>query len=408
MINLFKIAYRDLGRNRRRTFFSALALALGLVLLLFMAGVIRWELQSSTETSVLLQSGNLQLRASTYNEDKTSLAFQDLIENPDQVAAQIAALAPVKVATPRLYASGIVSTGDETAGVRIVGIDVASAANAPYQNGIVSGQFLTANDTGGMLIGQILADKLSLKAGDSTTLLVNTSNGSVDQQTFVIRGVYTTHTPAYDGSVVFLPLAKAQAFAQAGNHASLIFILLKDQQQAPAVMASLHSSTYIFKTFEDMNPLLVTVDDYANSFMWVLYLIVLAMVATVIINTFIMAVFERTREIGILAAIGMRGSRIQTMFFAESCLLAVLGIAMGLVVGVPLVLLVATVGIPISSQLGLGLMGFLIGDRIYTALSVNDVIVLTLMALVVTVVAAYYPARLAAHMEPVEALHGAQ
>lgn len=408
MINLFKIAYRDLGRNRRRTFFSALALALGLALLLFMAGVIRWELQSSTDTSVLLQSGNLQLRASTYNEDKTSLAFQDLIENPDQVAAQIAALAPVKVATPRLYASGIVSTGDETAGVRIVGIDVASPANAPYQNGLVSGQFLTANDTGGMLIGQILADKMSLKAGDSTTLLVNTSNGSVDQQTFVIRGVYTTHTPAYDGSVVFLPLAKAQAFAQAGNHASLIFILLKDQQQAPAVMASLQSSTYTFKTFEDMNPLLVTVDDYANSFMWVLYLIVLAMVATVIVNTFIMAVFERTREIGILAAIGMRSARIQTMFFAESCLLAVLGIAMGLVVGVPLVLLVGAVGIPVPSQLGLGLMGFLIGDRIYTNLALNDVIVLTLMALVVTVVAAYYPARLAAHMEPVEALHGAQ
>lgn len=407
MINLFKMAYRDLGRNRRRTFFSALALALGLALLLFMAGVIKWELQSSTDKSVLLQSGNLQLRAKTYSEDKTSLAFEDLIENPDQVAAQIAALAPVKVATPRLYASGIVATGDETAGVRITGIDVASPANAPYQNGMVSGQFLAANDSGGMLIGQTLADKMGLKTGDSTTLLINTSNGSVDQQTFVIRGVYSTHTPGYDGAVVFLPLAKAQAFAQAGNHASLIFILLKDEQQAPAVMAAMQSSTYTLKTFADLNPLLVSVDSYANAFMYVLYLIVLAMTATVIVNTFIMAVFERTREIGILAAIGMRGSRILAMFFAESCLLAVLGIAMGLVVGVPLVLLVGTTGIPIGN-LGLGLMGFLIGDRIYAYLTLSDAITLALMALVVTVVAAYYPARLASRMEPVEALHSAQ
>jgi len=407
MSNLFKMAFRDLGRNRRRTFFSALALALGLTLLLLMAGVIRWELQSSTDKSVILQSGNLQVRASSYNEDKTSLAFQDLIANPDQVAAQIASLEPVSVATPRLYASGIVATGDETAGVRIVGIDVTSPANAPYRDGLVSGQFIAADDSGGILIGQTLADKMALRAGDSTTLLINTSNGSVDQQTFVIRGVYTTHTPGYDGAIVFMPLAKAQAFAQAGNHASLIFILLKDAQQAPAVVAALKSSSYTVKTFEDMNPLLVQVDDLANSFMYVLYLIVLAMVATVIINTFIMAVFERTREIGILAAIGMRGSRIMAMFFSESVLLAILGIAMGLVVGVPLVLLLGKVGIPVGN-LGLGLMGFLIGDRIYTYLTLSDTITLTVMALVVTILAAYYPARLAAQMEPVEALRSAQ
>jgi ABC-type lipoprotein release transport system permease subunit len=81
---------------------------------------------------------------------------------------------------------------------------------------------------------------------------------------------------------------------------------------------------------------------------------------------------------------------------------------MGLVVGVALVQLVSSVGIPIGGKLGLGLMGILLGDRIYATLSVSDVITLTLMALVVTVVAAYYPARLAAKMEPVEALHGAQ
>jgi ABC-type lipoprotein release transport system permease subunit len=407
MITLFKIALRDLGRNRRRTFFSALALALGLCLLLLMAGVINWELRSSTDKSVILQSGNLQLRANTYNEDKTSLAYEDLIENPDQVAAQITSLAPVQVATPRLYASGIVASGDQTHGVRIVGIDVASAANAPFRDGLVSGQFLAADDRDGILIGQTLADKMGLKSGDTTTVLINTSNGSVDQQPFTIRGIYTTHTPGYDENVAFLPLAKAQAFAQAGNHASLIFVLLKDEAQAPAVIAALHSSTYTIKTFADLNPLLVSVNDYANSFMYVLYLIVLGVVATVIVNTFIMAVFERTREIGILAAIGMRSSRILAMFFAESCLLALGGILMGLMAGVPLVLLVQAVGIPIPT-FGMGLMGLLMGDRLYASLTLSDTLTLTLMALVVTVVAAYFPARMAARMEPVVALHSAQ
>ncbi len=131
MIQLYKMAFRDLGRNRRRSFFSALALAIGLALLLLMAAVIAGELRASMETSIRLQSGHLQVRAKTYDENKTSLAWEDLVEEPDQVAAQIASLAPVTVATPRLYASGIVAAGDNSLGVRIIGIDPPSPANAP-------------------------------------------------------------------------------------------------------------------------------------------------------------------------------------------------------------------------------------------------------------------------------------
>ena len=405
MINLIKMAYRDLGRNRRRTFFSSLALGLGLALLLLMAGVIQWEIQDSTDKSVQLQSGHLQVRAKTYNEDKTSLDWSDLIENPDAVAAQIASLAPVQVATPRLYASGIVVSGDASLGVRIIGIEPDSPANAPFRNGLVSGQFLTADDTSGILIGKTLADKMGLKDGDTTTLMINTSNGSVDQQAFTIRGIYSTGTPTYDETTVFMPLAKAQAFSQAGNHASIIFILLKDRQQTNAVVNALQSSQYQVLTFEEMNPLLVLVDTYANSFMIVLYMIVLAVTVTVIVNTLVMSVFERTREIGILAAVGMKSSWIMTLFFAESCFLAVGGILLGLIIGIPLVNWVGSVGIPVGN---LGVTGLMFGDRIYTILTIQDSVSLSLLALFVSLLASLYPAILAARMEPVEALHTGQ
>ena len=404
MINLFKMAFRDLERNRRRTFFSAFALGLGLALLLFMAGVIAWELQDATDTTIRLQSGHLQVRARSYVEEKTSLAWQDLIENPESVAAKIAALAPVQVATPRLYASGIVAKGNETMGVRVIGIDPPSPANAPFRDGLVSGTFLTADDRQGILIGQTLADKLGLQTGDQTTLMINTSNGSVDQQAFIIRGIYSTHTPGYDQATVFMPLAKAQAFTQAGDHASAIFILLKDRQQTPAVVAALQSSSYTVQTFEQMNPLLVQVDQLSNSFMIILYLIVLAVAVTVTVNTLVMAVFERTREIGILAAIGMKGGRIMAMFFAESSLLAIGGIALGLLIGVPLVSWVGRIGFPIGN---LGLTGFLLGDRIYANLTLNDTVNLTIITFIVTLLASLYPALLAARMEPVDALHSA-
>ncbi len=191
-----------------------------MALLLLMAAFIAGELRNSMDASIKLQSGDLQVRAKTYDENKNSLAWEDLVENPDQVAAQIISLTPVQVATPRLYASGIMATGDNSLGVSIFGIDPASTANAPFQNGMISGQFLTSEDSEGIVIGQPLADKLGLNTGDKVNLLINTSNGDVDQQAFIIRGIYTTHTPGFDQSTVFMPLAKAQAITQTQKHAT--------------------------------------------------------------------------------------------------------------------------------------------------------------------------------------------
>jgi ABC-type lipoprotein release transport system permease subunit len=403
MIQLYKMAWRDLGRNRRRTFFSMLALAFGVALLVFMASFVAGEIRGALQSAISLQSGHLQVRAASYNEDKTSLKWEDLIENPDALAAQIAARPDVQVATPRLYATGIVVAGDTSTGVRVIGIDPASAASAPFRDGMVSGDYLTADDRGGLLMGQILAGKLKLSPGDTISLLVNTSNGDVDQQTFVIRGIYSTGTPGYDESTVFLPLAKAQAITRAENHASVIFILLKDQDQANAVAAALQGSAYQVKTYIQLNPLLSEFEQFANVFMYLFYLIVLGITATVIINTLIMSVFERTREIGILAAMGMRGGRIMAMFFAESSLLAVGGIVMGVALGSLLSAYVQKYGIFIGD---FGITGILIGERIYTYLTLNDIVTLTIMAFVITLLAALYPALLAARMEPVEALHG--
>ncbi len=133
------------------------------------------------------------------------------------------------------------------------------------------------------------------------------------------------------------------------------------------------------------------------------YLIVLAVTATVIINTLIMAVFERTREIGILAAIGMKGRRIMAMFLAESSILAVGGILLGLVLGLLVVAYLERNGFYVGNM-AVGGGGFLIRDTVYAKFSLDGTINVSIMAFIVTLLAGLYPAVLAARMEPVEAL----
>jgi len=403
MIYLIKMAFRDLGRNRRRSFFSSLALGLGLMVLLTMAAFVNGEMNGAMDSTIRLQSGHLQVRAQSYDEVKTSLKWEDLVENPDQIVAQITSLAPVKVATPRLFASGIASAGDQSTGVRVFGIDPLSPANAPYRDGLLSGEFLTSDDREGLLIGQPLADKLGLKAGDPLNLSVNTSNGDVAQQIFTVRGVYSTQTNGFDSTTVFMPLAKAQAITQTENHASTIFVLLKDKAETEAVAAALQTSNYKVLPWTKMNELIIQFEDLANSYMVIFYLIVLGVTATVIVNTLIMAVFERTREIGILSALGMKGRNILLMFLIESSLLAVGGVIMGLILGSLLVAYFTHFGFYIGQM---GISGMMIGNTIYAKLAVQDTVKLTVLAFIITLLAGLYPAFLAARLEPVQALRG--
>ncbi|MBI5946063.1 MAG: ABC transporter permease [Chloroflexi bacterium] len=406
MINYFKMAYRNLGRHRRRSVLSGLALALGTALLMFIAAFFQGEMRSSMETTLRLNTGHIQVQDADYDPDKLSVAWEYLIENPEQAAAQIEALDQVQAATPRLFASGIISAADESIGVQIMGIVPDSSANDPYRDGIVSGEFLTADDREGIVIGLPLAESLGLKVGGQLNLLVNTSEGNVDEQKFIVRGIFSTGTTAYDKGIVFLPLAKAQAFSGAQNHASMIFILLKDREQADAVAAAIQGPGYQVKTWTELNELLVLVNDFSNAYLSIINLIILGVTATVIVNTLLMSVFERTREIGILTAIGMKGRQVISLFLAEASLLAVGGITVGSLAGWALSAYYSKVGIYFG-DLGMS-NDMIIQDRIYTILTLDSAVNLIVTAFLITVLASLYPARMASRMEPVEALHGAK
>lgn len=403
MGNLLKLAFRNLGRNKTRSLLSILAVGAGMSLLLLMASVLEGEMRGALDNTIRLQSGHLQIRPASYEEGRISLKWEDLIADPDQVVEKIKSLPQVVLATPRLSASAILSIGDESKGVQILGIDPGSAANQTFRDGMIAGEFLQADDREGILVGNLLADKLSLAVGDKVNLLVTTSNGDVDEQLFNVRGIYTTRTPGFDEGTVFMPLLKAQTITATENHASTIFILLQDREQAESVEQALQSGSFQVLTWREQNQFVVQFEDYAGVFLIFLYLIVLGITATVVTNTLVMAVFERTREIGILAAIGMKGRGIMAQFLAEAALLATGGVIGGLILGGIMVSYFNVNGFYIGNM---GITGVLFEDRIFAHLTLNNAVTLALVTYIITLIASLYPARLAARMEPVEALHG--
>lgn len=400
----FKLAFRNLGRNKTRSLLSALAVGVGMSLLLLMVSILEGEMTGALQNTIRLQSGHLQIRPESYEEGKISLKWEDMIADPDKMIQELKSMSQVTVAAPRLVASAILTLSDESKGVQVLGIEPDSPANQPFRDGMIAGEFIRADDREGILIGNILAEKLSLQVNDKVNLLVTTSNGDVNEQLFTIRGIFTTRTPGYDESTIFMPLAKAQAITATENHASTIFVLLQDGNQADAVAQALQSSNYQILTWREQNVFITQFEDYANAFFIVLYLIVLGITATVVTNTLVMAVFERTREIGILAAIGMKSRAIMAQFLAEAALLATGGVIGGLIIGGALVAYFTVYGIYIGDY---GITGVLFEDRIYAHLTLQNTVNLAIVTYIITLIASLYPARLAARLEPVEALHGA-
>jgi len=403
---LWYIAYRDLGRNRRRSALTLVAVALGMGLLIVMSGLIEGAVGGSLDNSIRLQTGHLQVRDESYDEDELSLEWEDLLDDPHGLAAHIQTLHNVRVATPVLWASGMLTARDESVGVQVFGIDPLSAAYTSIRDALVAGEFLAPDDRSGILMGQRLADSMGLSVGQRIVLVVSTADQEPDEATFTIRSLYATGVASYDETRVFLPLSKLQAFTRTEGRASAIFILLHHQDEADAVAAALRAPEFGVLTWRDLNQVLLQSLEASDVFLDMMNLVVLAVVAVVIANTLLMAVFERTREMGILAALGMKGRQILLMFLLQAGTLGVAGIVLGSLLGGLGVAYLATVGLPIGEAAAAGEASNIItyGNILYARFSPSDAVSLSTMELLITLLASLYPAWFAARMEPIEAL----
>jgi ABC-type lipoprotein release transport system permease subunit len=404
LIRLWVIAYRELGRNRRRTGLTVLAVTLGLAVLIMMSGFIAGIFDSMISFSILLNSGHVQIRSESFKMEKPSLKWQDLMENSQELLVRAAETEGVTAVAPVLWASGFVNTADELVGVNVTGIDPGASFHDPIREGVIAGEYLEVADRDGVLIGEKLARDLGLGAGSKISLLVNTSDGETDEDIFTVRGVFSTGVVSYDAGTVYMSLPKAQAITNAGDRISAVILLAADTETAERVAVALRGPGRSVVTWKDMNALILTAIEQGNTFYIMMYGIVILIVAVLLTNTLLMNVFERTREMGILAALGLKGRQIVTMVLLEAGTLALMGIFGGLVLGVLVVWYASFNGFYVGDDIASMVQGFAYPSTFYAKIVPVDFLALSLAMLGIVLLAALYPALYAARLEPAVAL----
>jgi ABC-type lipoprotein release transport system permease subunit len=407
MSSFVKLAWRNMWRNWRRTAIALVAIVLGLILLLFFDGMITGSDQAIFGNAVRLYGGNIQIHAPGYRAKAARLPMYPL--NDAEAVVQVASAQPqVVAAAKRINTGGIITSDEGSFPVSIAGLEPAVEAPVSIQaENISQGRFLIDDDGDAVVIGQGLADLLEVNTGDRVKLLGRSKRGQMRQRTMTIVGIYDLGMREAEERSVFITLPEAQTLYNLRQQATEVTLTLQDVGQEKAMLTTLQAALpgAEVDSWQTLKPEIQETLATKQIFTSVMGLVVVLIASIGILNLMMMAVFERTREMGVLAALGMKGRQVMGLFLLEGTLIGGVGAVIGCVLGSLLLGLVGQVGIDLSFVSGMGEMTALMGDRLYPSVTLAGVIGRGVVVALIATLASLYPAWQASRKEPAEALH---
>jgi putative ABC transport system permease protein len=402
-----RIAWRNIWRHRRRTIIIIGAMGLSLAMMMMYDGLIEGFNQAIYGNAIRVLGGNIQIHAAGYREKFESnplLPLQD-----DEAVIQAALAQPgVISATRRIQTGGMVTNREGAFSLSIIGIDPeAEAPVSLIEQNIANGRWLTSDDQDVVLIGRGLADEMILKVGDRITLVGSDVNKQNRQRTMTVVGIYDIGVPTNEKNTLYISLGEAQLLYGLGDKSTEVQVNIEQLGNEPVVVNALIPllSGYEVESWEKNYPELKTTISRKSSVMNVFGVIIIAIAGIGILNLLLMAIYERTREIGLLGAMGLKPRQIATLFILEGTLIGVAGAVAGAVLGVAFNLTFQQIGFDYSSYADLTEYMALITGKIYPTLGVENLFSRMMSVIVISTLAAWIPATEAARREPAEALH---
>ena len=414
MGKLLRMSWRNVWRNWRRTVIAVIAIALGLALILTFDGMLGGMDQALYGNTVKLQGGHVQIHAPGFREKANRMPLFPLA---DPGAAAEAALAQPEVVAvaQRIKTGGMVSSREGTMAVVITGMQPEQEAPSVslVAENVVQGRYLQGNDEDVLLIGQALAERLEVTVGDRVTLVGRATHEQMRRRTMTIVGIYDLGIGELEERMVYISLLEAQTLFGLRDGATEVGIYLEAVGQEPPVVERLQTALpgYEVDAWDTLDPTTKEMMELEDQIMSMFGLVILLIAGVGILNLMLMAVFERTREIGVMAAMGMKRWETMVLFLLEGVLIGLLGALVGSLLGGAISAYFGRVGLDFMALYGgveLGefseLIGML-GDRLYFRIGLGVLVERALTVAVIAALASLYPAWQASRREPAEALH---
>ena len=402
-----RLAWRNIWRHRRRTLIVVLSIGLTMALMMFYDGFVAGFDQAIYANAIKVLGGNIQIHANGYQAraDQTPLLP---LENDRAIVNAALAQPQVLAASRRINTGGLASNREGAFPVDIVGVepDQELPVSLVAQH-VVEGKYLAAGDQDIIFIGKGLADAMSVSAGDRITLVGRATHNQMRRRTMTVGGVYDVGLPDIEKRTLYISLGEAQDLYGLSDQSTEVVISLKQIGQEPAVMSALDPDlpSYEMTSWETNFPDLQQAIETKGGVMNVFSIIILVIVGIGILNMLLMAVYERTREIGLLGALGLKPRQISALFLLEGAMMGLVGVVFGVALGVFLNGLIGLVGMDFSKFASMTEYTALINGRIYPTLGLEKLLQRVLTVLIIAVLASFYPAHQAAQNEPAQSLH---
>jgi ABC-type lipoprotein release transport system permease subunit len=402
-----RLAWRNVWRHRRRTIIVIIAIGFTMAMMMMYDGLMEGFQQGIAKNAIKVMGGNIQIHAIGYEAAEEEFP---LIPVPDDQAVIAAALQQrqTTAASRRINVTGMTTNREGAFPVNIVGVEpVQEMIFSLVAQNVSAGRYLTPEDQDSVFIGQGLADAMQLSIGDRITLVGTAKHSQDRSRTMTVIGIYDVGMPEIEKGTVYISLAEAQSLYGMNGQSTEVLISLQELGQEGDVIKTLKKSlpNYEIVSWETTYPELIDIVGTKNKVMDIFSVIILGIAGIGILNMLLMAVYERTREIGVLAALGLRPAQISSMFLLEGSMIGLVGLVAGVILGLALNFWLSKVGIDYSSYTDFSEYTALITDRIYSTMGLSKLIQRSVTVFIISILAAFIPAREAAQNEPAESLH---
>lgn len=398
---LLTLAWRNLWRHRRRTLVMLFALVLGVWSMIVMAALIRGSMEQHVKKEILNLTGHIQVHTPAYRNDP---AIEHRFAIPPALAATLHDPSLI-AASARVRVPAVVSSERESAGVVLVGIDPQREQSLSFiAKSITAGQYLSSPDDPGLLLGRKLAEQLETALGRRVVLMSQDADNQIADRGFRVVGIFDADPQAMETGYVFIGLEVAQEMLKIGSEVSEVAAMTPDRIRLDTALTKMAAAAPGLEVapWTEVQPLLVLTENVNNVVLLIWFTVVFAAMAFGLVNTLLMAVFERTREFGLFQALGMPPRFILGQVLVESLILLGIALALG-----NLVSWASVAGLRGGIDLSMFAEGFeMVGMSpvIYPALAAGDVGAANVIVVVLGVLASLYPAWRAARYVPVEAI----